>query len=494
MKTLKELVTAFTAKGLKELSAALGRQLLKDLVADFGVKTLKELVTAFTAKGLKEAVEALTRATFKNLIDDLGVALTKELVDAFTAKTLKEVFDHLGRALFKDCAKELGAKTMKELWTTLGQATFKELAETLGAKTLKELTDAFTVAGVKELSETFTKDVLKELVTEFGAAGLKKAWDAVGKTMLKDLVTEFTVKGLKKAWDEIGEAGMKVLATDLTAAEIKALYDDLAGLALKHLTDGLTGKQIVDLLRNHGVDKAFFKSLGEVAGSGKALASALTHFGSAANLAQILNKAFTSTMPVATLKTFLEDCVSTGFKKIPEILKFFDEVVADGAGAWAKGILGGKNFVADSVGNLTQYGGRTFASTTPVATRQLTLSDGSKIILSIDPHDVLHAASRHTWEFFAMVMGNVKGKNSMFAAGTKRADVEAHLVSALNSAEADAAVRTLAPGGKGAFPFGAMEMFIDCSGPKGIVSIYPTPGIEMPKHLMKAAIWLWKSL
>lgn len=496
---LRQLLEQFGERGLKELMEQLGEQTVKRLAEELGAATLKTLVDTFTAAGLKAALEGLGEQLFKELLADVGAASLKSLVDTFTAAGLKEVAEALGRTLLKDLATELGPTTLKQLWDALGKDTLKALAEQLGGRGLKELTEAFTVAGVKELSETFTAVVIKELVTSFTAAGLKQAWDAVGKAAFRDLVTEFGAAALKTAWDEIGEAGMKVLTTDLAAPAIKSLYDDLGGTALRHLTDGLSGRQIEDLLRNHGLDAGFFRRLGEVVGSGRSLAGALAHFGTAADLAQVLNKAFTSTMPEATLKTFLDECVTHGYKKLPELMTFFDKVVADGAGAWAKAMQGGANFVADSVGNLVEYGGRTVASTAPVASRTLTLSDGTRMLLSLDPHDVLHTASRHTWEFFKMTFGNVKLQNSMWPLGTNRGTIRTLMEEALNGSALETAVRAMAPGTFGEVPVTvggmAAKVFVDLRTPQGLISLFPVgAGSDMPKELMKAAISLWKSL
>ena len=481
---LLDFVKGIFKAGLK--SAA--KTVLKELAKELG----EELAERFLREVGEEAAERLLR--------ELGGPLLRQLIEEFGERGVKELVEALGERAVKELSAELGAATLKQLWDALGKETLKTLTEKLGARGVKELTAAFTVAGIKELSETFTAATLKELVTSFTSAGLKKAWDALGKAAFSGLVTEFGPAALKTAWDEIGEAGFKVLATDLTAPAIKALYDDLGGVALHHLSDGLTGQQLFDLLRSHGLDAGFFRRLGEVAGSGRSLAGALRHFGTAADLSQVLAKAFTSGMPEGILKTFLDECVTHGYKKLPDLMTFFDKVVADGAGAWLKAMQGGSNFVADSVGNLIEYGGRTAASSAPVATRALTLSDGSHMLLSLDPHDILHTASRHTWEFFKMTFGNVKLQNSMWPLDTTQGTIGTLMQEALNGSALQTAVRAMAPGATGevSVTVGGMaaKVFVDLRAPQGIISLYPGAGVgmDMPKELMKAAVSLWKSL
>ncbi|WP_446399410.1 hypothetical protein [Coleofasciculus sp. C1-SOL-03] len=468
-------------------------------------------------KGIKALLKGGAKQIAQELAEKLGKEIADRLLKEFTEEVAERLLKELGPELLKDLVEQLGERTLKELVEQFGEAGVKELAETLGVNGLKELidkltvnglkelVDAFTIAGVKELTETFTVATLKELVTSFGAQGLKQAWNAVGKATFSEMVSEFGATALKTAWDEIGEQGIKILTKDLAASTIKKLYDDLGGLALKNLTDGLSGNQIFELVRNHGLDTNYLKSLAEVTGSGRSLARAITHFGSAGDLAKVLLKAHTSTMSATVLKEFLEACYTTGFKQIGEIEKFFDYVIKHGGlsdDIWRSAIEWGQNFVRESVGNTAKYGGRTVSDASAPVQRTLQLADGSTVTVTLNNDDVLHMASRHTWEFFAMVMSNVKPSNSMWPLGTKQADVFNMATDALNSAEVEALVRTMMSGDNQIVEVTVNglrhEARIALNGPNGLVSLYPLAGgagvAEVPKNLMKAAISLWKSL
>jgi hypothetical protein len=500
---IKELGEEAAERLLKEL----GDKLLKELVEQLGERTLKELVGEFGEAGIKQLAETLGVKGLKGLIEKFTVNGLKELIDKFTLNGLKELIDKFTLNGLKELVDKFTVNGLKELIDTFTLKGLKDLVDEVSINGLKELVDAFTIAGLKELTETFTMATIKELVTAFGAKGLKQAWDAVGKATFSDLVSEFGAAALKTAWDEIGEQGIKVLTKDLAASAIKKLYADLSGLALKNLTDGLSGNQIFDLVHNHGLDTNYLKSLAEVAGSGRSLARAIVHFGSAGDLARVLTKAHTSTMSAAVLKEFLDACYTTGFRKIEEIEKFFGFVIQHGVlsdAIWRDVIHWGRNFASESVGNLTSYGGRTVADASAPVQRVLQLADGSTVSVTLNNDDVLHMASRHTWEFFAMIPSNaaVKAENSMWPLGTTRADVLAMATDAINSQEIVTLCRWLNPGETGVIRVqinGLLhEAMINLSGPNGLVSLYPLAGgagvADVSKNLMKAAISLWKSL
>jgi hypothetical protein len=539
---LEKLARTLGGDVIQELHTALGGDVLRSLLDGLRGSTIKEYLDRLGADTLSRLGRDLDGYAVKELVDDLGDEALQRLASDLTGASIQHLYEELGaralRALstrldgpvIERLVADLGGAEVRRLMAALGDDTFaalvgqfdgpalkaivdeltapvvKELADGLTAPVFKELIDTFTTTGVKELTDRLTATTVRELVTGMGVTGLKQACDALTRPVVCDLVLELGAASFKSAWDEIGEAGLRALTADLAAPAIKALYTDLGGAALRNLTSGLSGNQIFDLARNHGLDLPYLRALGEVAGSGSALARALTHFGGAGDLAQILAKAHTSTMSAAVLRELLDLCPGLGCRKIPEILSFFDRVVGHGASdsAFRLAMRATRHFAVDSVGNLVPHAGRNVPDLAAAVQKVFTLADGSTVTLTFGAADILHIASRHTFEFFAMIPSNaaVKAQNSMFAPGTTRATIAQWGQDIMNSADLQALMRTLNPGDKvleqpllAGHPFLAN---IDLSAADGLVSFFGSPSmanvLDVPKDLMKAAIWLWKSI
>ncbi len=231
------------------------------------------------------------------------------------------------------------------------------------------------------------------------------------------------------------------------------------------------------------------------------------HFGNFANLLKIVQTAKASNMPVKVITVFLKTCARNGFKKVNEIERFLGRVVAHGdtsIGTWRKTIGWGIDFKKWSVGNTTGYPGRTVADPAAPHQRVLQLANGSNVTVTLNADDVKHFASRHTWKFFKMTAGNAKQRNTMWPPQMDHATIENLAKLALNSDDVKNLVKTMSIGQKKiievALPGVSYKhsVMIDLqSGANGLVSFHAvssplTP--EIPQQLMKAAVWLWKSL
>ena len=228
----------------------------------------------------------------------------------------------------------------------------------------------------------------------------------------------------------------------------------------------------------------------------------ITHFGDFLKVKTLVAKAKTSGMVNSPgtniIAEFFESCVANGFKKVPELEQFFEKVKLHGPSTtvWREVLGYGVNFVNESVGNLTQFSGRSAVGSGSVASKNFVLSNGSTVTVTVEMADINHMASRHTWSFFAMVLGNAKPSNSMWALGTDLNAVKTMAINALNSPEVSAKISTMLSGGNDLVTVGSNEARIALNGPNGIVSMYPTASgtVNVPKKLMQAAVLLWKSL
>ena len=267
--------------------------------------------------------------------------------------------------------------------------------------------------------------------------------------------------------------------------------------------ENLTVAKLRNLLTQAGgVVDDLMKVLDEIQDLDK-LTNFINHFGNFADLVAVVDKAIASGLSRATsgstfILEFLEACSSRGFKNIGKITAFFDFVLSYPGrtiSTWRETLQYGINFLdAGSVGNTATVAGRSSVGTGNVASRTLTLADGSTLAITVETGDIAHMVSRHTWKYFSMAFGNCKTQNSMWALNTEISDVTAMATDALNSAEVENLVRSMLPGESKLVMVGTNEVRINL-GPRGIVSMYPKPGVpEVPKLLMKAAIALWQSI
>ena len=303
-----------------------------------------------------------------------------------------------------------------------------------------------------------------------------------------------TITALKNLGNELDDFLKLLDEADMTIAKLDKLLfmDNFSVTGIKNLLNAAGGK-VDDLI----------SVLDEIKDLNK-LTNYINHFGDFAKVKTIVDKAKSSSMSTTVIGEFLEACLTTGFKKVSEIEKFFDKVVAHGATAniWRELISYGRNFVADSVGNVTKYGGRTTPGSGGIDSKIFTLSDASTIRVTVEARDILHMASRHTWKFFAMVMNNAKPTNGMWPLGTTVSGVRNMAKQALNSTEVQTLLGTMVSGENKLTQVVINgikhEVRIALDGPNGVVSLYPLagePGVaSVPKKLIQAAIWLWKSL
>lgn len=267
--------------------------------------------------------------------------------------------------------------------------------------------------------------------------------------------------------------------------------------------ENLTVAKLRNLLTQAGgVVDDLIKVLDEIKDLDK-LANFINHFGNFADVMAVVDKAIASGLSRVTsgstfILEFLEACSARGFKNIGKITEFFDLVLTYPGrtmSTWRETLQYGITFLdAGCLGRTAKVGGRTATGSGGVAKRMLTLADGSSIEVTVEARDILHMISRHTWKYFAMVLDNCKGKNSMWAINVGPSEVRAMATDALNSVEVENLVRTMLPGQSKLVQVGANEVRVSL-GPRGIVSMYPKPGVlEVPKILMQAAITLWKSI
>lgn len=267
--------------------------------------------------------------------------------------------------------------------------------------------------------------------------------------------------------------------------------------------ENLTVAKLRNLLTHAGgVVDDLMRVLDEIKNLDKVL-NYITHFGNFVDVLAIVDKAIASGLSRATsgstfIHDFLEACTARGFRNIGKITEFFDLVLTFPGrtiSTWREALQYGITFLdAGCVGRTAKVGGRTATGSGGVAKRMLTLADGSSLEVTVEARDILHMISRHTWKYFAMVLDNCKGKNSMWAINVGPSEVRAMATDALNSVEVENLVRTMLPGQSKLVQVGANEVRVSL-GPRGIVSMYPKPGVlEVPKILMQAAITLWKSI
>jgi hypothetical protein len=233
------------------------------------------------------------------------------------------------------------------------------------------------------------------------------------------------------------------------------------------------------------------------------IANYITHFGNFADVLAVVDKAIASGLSRATsgstfILEFLDACAARGFKNVGKITEFFNLVLSyPGASltTWRQTLQYGITFLdAGCLGRTAKVGGRTAPGSGGIAKRMLTLADGSSLEVTVEAHDILHMISRHTWKYFAMVLNNCKGQNSMWPLNIGASEVRALATDALNSVEVQNLVRTMLPGDSKLVQIGANEVRVNL-GPRGIVSMYPKPGTpDVPKLLMQAAVALWQSI
>jgi hypothetical protein len=257
---------------------------------------------------------------------------------------------------------------------------------------------------------------------------------------------------------------------------------------------------LLEFLTSPGTSIAFLRSLSEQAGAGAVIRAAAGHFGSFAELGRVLYSAEVISAPAAGLKQFLEHCPANGWRKLGEIDRFFQYAFSSGS-TWSDLIRWAEMLGRNSLGDATKVAGRKVADSSAPYFRNLVDAAGNAVRITFNAHDALHVASRHTWERFAVILGNVKDDNSMLPEIIRTADIESIGARLLQDPDVASLVSRLAPGTSdtvsvvdGAITYEVMVTLQN--GVNGLVSFYPlvSAGVEsLNKDAMRAIIWLFKS-
>jgi hypothetical protein len=386
-------------------------------------------------------------------------------------------------ALKTDCNRIAGLleELAKVVVTTTDTTTTATTTTTTDSATVKQLRTDLGSGAVDELLKSFSED---EIV---------KWRDGLGKDRLKRYEGSLKTAGLKKIADaSVTPKQLKDVADAATDDKVEALGAD----ALVAILPQITATQVGELLTTPPT--AYVKDLAERTDGGKLIKEMVAHFGSAANFGTILGKASGATMPVEDLEKFLGACKDKGWKKVTEVGAYFGYTTS--SATWDVRLAWAKTLTDTTLGQTTDYGGRSVAD--PSAPHKVTLKDstGADVVITFNGDDAKHVYTRHTWDGFAVKMGNCKPLNSMFPLSTKSTDILALGAKVLASNEAKNLVAGMTGAdsnlGQVVIDGVTIEFRITLNGINGMVSFYPVSGTgveNVDKDGMRGAITLYKS-
>jgi hypothetical protein len=345
-----------------------------------------------------------------------------------------------------------------------------------------------------QLKTDLGEDPLKALLTKLTQEQIVALRDALGKDRLKRYEGSLKADGLKK-----------ILDAGVTAVKLKEISDKLGddkleafgALALAAVGPEITPTQLGELLT--APPTAYVKDFAEMSNAGKLIKDMVAHYGDATKTGAIFTSASTANVPKEDLKKFFVACKKYGWKKTAEIDIYFQRGVTSGA-TWDQMLDWAATLTTTTTGNVTMVGGRNTAD--GAAPHKVTLKDalGNDVVVTFNAADAAHVASRHTWDRFAVVMGNCKPMNSMFPVSITESKIMTMGSNILASSEVATLVASMQPTDStlGTITVDGVnvEFRVTLNGVNAMVSFYPTGGTDVqnvPKDGMRGAISLHKS-
>ncbi len=523
-RTLKKLAEELSGTAIERLAADLGQEAIEKLLRTVGGSTIQELSEQLGKEAVLKLLEGLRGVTIKAYFDSLGGPALRNLARDLDGYAIKELMDALGAPVLKTLADDLGGAAVKQLFDSLGKETLEKLAADLGGTAIKQLTDELTAevlkrlatelggTAIKQLADDLTPAILKKLAaeldgavvqrlaTELGAPALKELAEELAPTMIRDLVDTLGKTAVLRFKASLGVDGLKQITDAITPARFKEFIDELGetaiedfgAKALAEVGRHLSPNQLMDLLTSPGTTTAFLRGFCEQAGAGALIRSAIGHFGSVADLGKLFAHAQTHAMPEAVLKTFLDQSTRLGWKKLPEIGKFFGHVGP--SGRWADAMHWAEEFF--SAGNRAGLRPDAAGSIAGGAVTDTTRIGATDVLTTVD--DLAHWKAGHAFEHYALTMGNAgRGAfSSMWRAGTSDAVIKADLAGVLADGAMAPVVATAVATGRGTATISGYFIGLSKVGSDiRVVQFFPEPGIPaIPKALMRGIVQLFESL